>query len=434
MELPRTMSPVPTQHDSFAALRHKDFCIVTLNQFCLTLGILIQEVIVSYSLYKLTHDPLTLGLIGLAEAIPFIVLSLWGGYIADKLNKQRIMQICLLFSWPVPLILVALFHYAKQGVISNDTLALGVYGVIFILGTIRGFYSPAVSSLKPFLVPRELYTNAATWTTFGWQSAVVLGPMLGGVLLALIGLNPTLYLVCALLSTCSVLLLLLDKRQFPTIEHESVWLSLKEGFDFIFKTRIVFWSISLDLVSVLFGGVVALLPIFAEDILKVGSEGLGILRAAPSVGALLMMLILTRHPPTHHAWRNMLLAVAGFGVFTLVFAFSKVMWLSVLALALTGAFDSISVVIRQTILQVFPPENLRGRVAAVNGMFVSSSNELGAFESGLTAKYLTVIPATVLGGSITLLVVLTTYLKTRGMLKVDVEHAKASKSPSTGNH
>lgn len=419
------MSTSPALHDPFAALRHKDFSIVTINQFCLTLAILTQEVIVAYSLYKLTHDPLTLGLIGLAEAIPFIALSLWGGYFADKFNKQRIMQICLLFSWPIPLILVSLFHLAHQGRLSHDSLALGVYGIIFMLGTIRGFYSPAVSSLKPFLVPRELYTNAATWTTIGWQSGVVIGPMLGGFLLAWLGLNPTLYLVCALLSVCSILLLLLDKRQFPTIQHESVWISLKAGFDFIFKTKIVFWSISLDLVSVLFGGVVALLPVFAEDILKVGSEGLGILRAAPSIGALLMMVILTKHPPTHHAWRNMLLAVAGFGIFTLVFAFSKVMWLSVIALALTGAFDSISVVIRQTILQVFPPENMRGRVAAVNGMFVSSSNELGAFESGLTARYLTVIPATVLGGAITFLVVVTTYLKTRHMLGIDVEHIKS---------
>lgn len=411
-------------HDAFAALRYRDFSIVTLNQFCLTLAILVQEVMVAYVLYQLTRDPLVLGLIGLAEAIPFIALSLWGGYVADRFNRQRVMQICLLLALPMPLILSALFSRHDQGLLTHDQLAWGVYGVIFLLGTIRGFYNPSVSSLKPFLVPRALYPNAATWTTIGWQSAVILGPVSGGLLLGYLGLHQTLYLVTGLLLLCSVLLALLKKRQFPPINHDNIWLSLQEGFGFIFKTKIIFWSISLDLVSVLFGGVIALLPIYAEDILKVGAEGLGLLRAAPSIGAVLMMGILAKYQPTQHAWRNMLLAVAGFGIFTLIFAFSTTLWLSLLALALTGAFDSISVVIRQTILQIFPPENLRGRVAAVNGMFVSSSNELGAFESGLAARYLTVIPATVLGGSITLGVVIVTYFKTRDLLKVDVEHSK----------
>lgn len=419
------MTDYPAANDPFAALRYKDFSIVTINQFCLTLAILMQEIIVAYSLYQLTRNPLTLGFIGLAEAIPFILLSLWGGYFADRFNKQRIMQICLIVACPLPLLLVYIFNLHDSGQISQLQLSLGVYGVIFLLGVVRGFYSPSVSSLKPFLVPRDLYTNAATWTTIGWQSAVVIGPMLGGFLLAFCGLSLTLYLVFGMLLVCSGLLLLLDKRTFPSIADGKVLDSLKEGFDFIFKTKIVFWSISLDLVSVLFGGVIALLPIFAEDILKVGAEGLGLLRAAPSIGALLMMAILAKYPPTHHAWRNMLLAVTGFGVFTLVFAFSKTMWLSLIALALTGAFDSISVVIRQTILQIFPPEELRGRVAAVNGMFVSSSNELGAFESGVAARYLTVIPATVLGGGITLVVAALTYFKTRDLLKVDVEKSKA---------
>jgi len=419
------MSTLPAApHDAFAALRHRDFSIVTLNQFCLTLAILMQEVIVAYALYHLTRDPLVLGFIGLAEDIPFIALSLCRGYFADRYNRQIIMQICMVLSLPLPLILSALFISHEHSHLTAQQLSLGVYGIIFLMGTIRGFYSPAVTSLKPFLVPRNLYPNAATWTTIGWQSAVVLGPVTGGLLLGYLGLHSTLYLVTGLLLMCSVLLALLKRRSFPPIEHDSVLLSLSEGFRFIFKTKIIFWSISLDLVSVLFGGVVALLPIYADDILKVGAEGLGLLRAAPSVGALLMMVLLAKYPPTQHAWRNMLLAVAGFGIFTLVFAFSTTMWLSLLALALTGAFDSISVVVRQTILQIFPPENLRGRVAAVNGMFVSSSNELGAFESGVAARYLTVIPATILGGTITLLVAALTYFKTRDLLNDDVEHSK----------
>ena len=410
--------------DAFAALRYRDFSIVTLNQFCLTLAILIQEIIVAYSLYKITKDPLTLGLIGLAEAIPFIALSLWGGYFADRFNKQTIMKICLFFAIPLPLVLWGLFHAYGLKHIELSTLSWGVYAVIFGLGTIRGFYNPSATSLKPFLIPREIYANGATWTTIGWQSGVIIGPMLGGFMLAFFGRETSFISVAVLLSLCFLLVNLLSKRTFPKIETERVLQSLGEGFRFIAKTKIVLWAISLDLVSVLFGGVIALLPIFAEDILKIGPEGLGYLRAAPSIGALITMIALTRFPPTRHAWRNMLLAVAGFGLFTLLFAYSNYLWLSLFALAMTGACDSISVVIRQTILQIYPPENMRGRVAAVNGMFVSSSNELGAFESGLAAKYLGPVIATVFGGSMTLLVVALSWAKTKDLFGVNITQAE----------
>ena len=410
--------------DAFAALRYRDFSIVTLNQFCLTLAILIQEIIVAYSLYKITKDPLTLGLIGLAEAIPFIALSLWGGYFADRFNKQTIMKICLFFAIPLPLVLWGLFHAYGLKQIELSTLSWGVYAVIFGLGTIRGFYNPSATSLKPFLIPREIYANGATWTTIGWQSGVIIGPLLGGFMLAFLGRETSLISVAVLLSLCFLLVNLLSKRTFPKIETERVLQSLGEGFRFIAKTKIVLWAISLDLVSVLFGGVIALLPIFAEDILKIGPEGLGYLRAAPSIGALITMIALTRFPPTQHAWRNMLLAVAGFGLFTLLFAYSDYLWLSLFALAMTGACDSISVVIRQTILQIYPPENMRGRVAAVNGMFVSSSNELGAFESGLAAKYLGPVIATVFGGGMTLLVVALSWAKTKDLFGVNITQAE----------
>lgn len=406
--------------DAFAALRYRDFSIITLNQLFLTLAILIQEIIVAYSLYQITKDPLTLGLIGLAEAIPYIGLSLWGGYFADRFNKQIIMKICLFFAVPMPIILWWLFHSYGLGQISTHTLAWSIYAVIFGLGTIRGLYSPSATSLKPFLIPKDLYANGATWTTIGWQTGAILGPMLGGFMLAFLGRETSLISVAILLTICFILVNLLKKCTFPSIETENIRESLKDGFKFIWKTKIVLWAISLDLVSVLFGGVIALLPIFAEDILKVGPEGLGYLRAAPAIGALITMMILTKFPPTHHAWRNMLLAVAGFGIFTLVFAFSNYMWLSLFALAMTGACDSISVVIRQTILQIYPPENMRGRVAAVNGMFVSSSNELGAFESGFAAKYMGAVMATVFGGCITMAVVTVSWIKTKDLFSVDI--------------
>jgi len=409
-----------TQQDAFAALRYRDFSIVTLNQFCLTLAILIQEIIVAYSLYQITRDPLTLGFIGLAEAIPFIALSLWGGYFADNLNKQTMMKVCLFFAAQLPLVLWALFHLYGLEKISVSTLSWGIYAVIFALGTIRGFYNPSATSLKPFLIPRELYANGATWTTIGWQSGVIIGPMLGGFMLAFLGRETSLFTVTGLLATCFILITLLQKRTFPKMETENVLQSLTDGFRFIWKTKIVLWAISLDLISVLFGGVIALLPIFAEDILKVGPEGLGYLRAAPSIGALLTMIVLTKFPPTHHAWRNMLFAVAGFGIFTILFAYSNNIWISLFALAMTGACDSVSVVVRQTVLQIFPPENMRGRVAAVNGMFVSSSNELGAFESGLAAKYMGTITATIFGGCMTLAVVTYCWFKTTDLFKVDI--------------
>lgn len=409
-----------TQQDAFAALRYRDFSIVTLNQFCLTLAILMQEIIVAYSLYQITRDPLTLGFIGLAEAIPFIALSLWGGYFADKLNKQTIMKVCLFFAALLPLVLWALFHLYGLEKISVSTLSWGIYAVIFGLGTIRGFYNPSATSLKPFLIPRELYANGATWTTIGWQSGVIIGPMLGGFMLAFLGRETSLFAVTGLLATCFILITLLQKRTFPKMETENILQSLTDGFRFIWKTKIVLWAISLDLISVLFGGVIALLPIFAEDILKVGPEGLGYLRAAPSIGALLTMIVLTKFPPTHHAWRNMLFAVAGFGIFTILFAYSNNIWISLFALAMTGACDSVSVVVRQTVLQIFPPENMRGRVAAVNGMFVSSSNELGAFESGLAAKYMGTITATIFGGCMTLAVVTYCWFKTTDLFKVDI--------------
>lgn len=412
--------------EAFAALHYRDFSLVTLNQFLLTLAILIQEIIVAYSLYQLTRDPLTLGFIGLAEALPFIGLSLLGGYVADRWNKQRVMQLCLLLAIPMPLLLWWMFDQQQRGILSIDQLAWGIYAVVFGLGMIRGFYNPSATALKPFLIPQQLYANGATWTTIGWQSGVIAGPVLGGFLLGWYGAQTSLLLVTGLLMGCVALVACLQPRQFPAMAQQPVWRSIGDGFRFIVQHRIVLWAISLDLVSVLFGGVIALLPIFALDILRVGAEGLGWLRAAPSVGALLTMIILTRYPPTRHAWRNMLLAVAGFGLFTLLFAWSPWLWLSLLALGLTGACDSVSVVIRQTILQVYPPENMRGRVAAVNGMFVSSSNELGAFESGLAARYLGAVTASVMGGLVTLAVVAYSWVNGRELFDIDVMQARAT--------
>lgn len=408
-------------NDPYAALRIPDFRNYIANSFLLTVTLLIQEVILGYELYRITRDPLALGLVGLAEAIPFILLSLFGGHLADRRDKKRILQVSLLVIMLGSVVLYGAFRPAVVAQFSQPTRLAVIYGVLMLIGTARGFYSPASSSLKPFLVPRHLYANSSTWSSSFWQAGAITGPGLAGLLYATVGFENTL-LVCIGLFLFCFLFISLITRHPPVATHEvtnvGFWDSLREGFAFVFSNRIVLYAISLDLFSVLFGGVVAILPVFAEDILRVGPEGLGALRAAPSVGAVLTMLVMAKFPPTHNAWRNMLLAVAGFGITTIIFALSTNFYLSLGMLALTGAFDSVSVIIRQTILQLFPPDHLRGRVAAVNGIFVSSSNEIGAFESGVAARLLGTVPSVLVGGAVTMLVVAYVYTRSKDLFGV----------------
>jgi MFS family permease len=406
--------------DTYASLRIPDFRFFVMNSFLITATLLIQEVVLGYELYKITHDPLSLGLVGLAEALPFIALSLFGGHLADRRDKKRILQWSLLVITLGSVILYAVFQPSIVGQLSRTAQLGTIYGVLMLIGTAKGFYSPASSSLKPFLVPRELYANSATWSSSFWQTGAIIGPGIAGFLYSGLGFDNTLLVVIGLLVVCFVLITLVSRKPVP-VSNEPVQgfrESLKEGFRFVFNTQIVLYAISLDLFSVLFGGVVAILPIFAEDILKVGAEGLGFLRASPSIGAVLTLAIMTRFPPIHNAWRNMLLAVAGFGVATIIFALSTNFYLSLIMLGLTGAFDSISVIIRQTIMQIFPPDHLRGRVAAVNGIFVSSSNEIGAFESGLMARLFGTVPSVLLGGAFTLVALVYIYAKSKALLAV----------------
>ncbi|GAB3801790.1 nickel resistance MFS transporter NreB [Spirosoma humi] len=406
--------------DTFASLRIPEFRYFVMNSFLITATLLIQEVILGYELYKITHDPLMLGLVGLAEAIPFIALSLFGGHLADRRDKKQILLWSLLVILLGSVILYLVFQPSVVAGLSQTARLATIYGVLMLIGTAKGFYSPASSSIKPFLVPRELYANSATWSSSFWQAGAIAGPGLAGFLYSWVGFDNSLIVVIVLLAVCFLLITLIERKPTPVSDAPVLSLleSLKEGFRFVFKTQIVLYAISLDLFSVLFGGVVALLPVFAEDILKVGAEGLGFLRAAPSVGALLTMAYMTKHPPTHNAWRNMLLSVTGFGIATIVFSLSTNFYLSLIMLALTGAFDSVSVIIRQTILQIFPPDHMRGRVAAVNGIFVSSSNEIGAFESGLLARLLGTVPSVMLGGVVTLIVVTYVFAKSKALFSV----------------
>jgi MFS family permease len=388
--------------DPYSSLRYPEFRYFIVAQFLFTVAILIQEVVLSYYLYELTGDPFALGLIGLAEAVPFISLALFGGYIADRYDRRKVYMLSFLI---VALITLGLVLFLSQNSIfhiSDTSKPWVIYISVFIFGIARGFYGPAWSSLKPFLVKPEHYSNSASWSAQFWQIGRILGPVAGGFLFAYVGFINSLWVVVVILSLTIFCAFQISSKSIENQTKADFFESLKEGYYFVKGQKILWYSIVLDMFSVLFGGVIAMLPVFAKDILHVGAEGLGIMRASPAIGAVLVMLGTAFFPPTNRAWRNMLVAVAGFGVATLIFAVSQNFVLSCFALFLTGAFDSISVVIRSTILQMLPPDHLRGRVSAVNGVFVSASNELGAFESGLATKIMGVVPSIIFGGAMTL--------------------------------
>lgn len=392
--------------------------------FLLTIGLLAQEVAIGYELYRMTHDPLALGLVGLIEAVPFISLSLFGGHIADRYSKRKTLLLSVSGIGASSLILHFLSEQSAH--LSQTAMVSAIYATIFVIGICRAFQSPTATALRAFLVPVPLYENASTWSSSAWQVGAIVGPAISGFLYAWMGFSNTLLVVVGLVAAAFALYWTIGETRITSREEETnVLESMKQGIRFVFSTKIILYSISLDLFSVLFGGVVAILPVYAQDILKVGAEGLGILRAAPSLGAVLMLTVLTRVSPMKHAWRNLLVVVTGFGVCIITFAVSPWLSLSVVALFLSGAFDSVSVIIRATILQLMTPDDIRGRVMAVNGIFLSSSNELGAFESGFAARIMGTIPSAVFGGVMTLFIVGWMFLRSKELLKVDVGRERA---------
>ncbi len=402
---------------SFVIFKYRDFKYFLGVQFLYTAAVLIQEVILGFYLYELTGDPLTLGIIGLLEAVPYLFLALYGGHIADQYEKKNIAKICISFM----AILSTALVIGLQHLTDSTSIKYLIYGIVFSIGLCRGFMGPSWSSMKPFLVAKEHYADAAIWASQFWQMGMLFGPAISGFLYAYLGLKTTLSIVAMMFLICLLLVFLIQvNAKADQKEKQNIWASLREGFSFVRRTKIFIYAMALDMFSVLFGGVIALLPVFAKDILHVGPEGLGIMRAAPGIGAVLTMLLMTRFSPVKQAWRNMLLAVLGFGIATFVFAISKNFTLSVVALFLTGAFDSISVVVRQTILNVLPPEEMRGRVTSINGLFVSCSNELGAFESGVAAKLMGTVNSVIFGAGMTIFFIVIIYLKTKDLMSINL--------------
>ncbi len=390
--------------DPYAALRFWEFRNFTIARLCITIASQMQAVIVGWQIYEITKDPFSLGLIGLAEAIPSISVLLFAGHITDISNRKKIvLYSVLLMSFCSAMLLLITSDLIHS--LSSAKLVL-IYSVIFLSGIGRGFSAPSFFAFVSQLVPKETLPNAITWNTTTWQTGAVTGPAIGGLLYGFIGATNT-YITIVIFWIISVLLIIpiRDKPIPEIIGIQTLKEKLTAGLKFVFERKIVLGAISLDLFAVLFGGAVALLPIFAGEILFAGPEGLGILRAAPSIGAVIMAVTMTRRPFTKNAGKNLIISVFGFGICIIIFALSKNFYLSLVILALSGAFDSVSVVIRATIIQLMTPDNMKGRVSAVNSIFIGSSNEIGAFESGVAAKLLGTVPSVIFGGVMTILVV-----------------------------
>ena len=408
--------------DPYVALRFKEFNIFLLLRFMLVFAWSMQFIVIEWQVYSLTKDPLSLGIIGLMEIIPALSMALFAGHIVDQREKRNLFLWCIgLFS----LISLGLFFLSDASIAASWTqksILYSIYAFVFFGGLLRAFFGPTIFSLIALIVPKKAYPNAATWSSSTWQMASIMGPAVAGFTINWIGVHWSLCIVFVLVVFSFLLALLISKKPVlnPKI-GEPVLQSLKEGVRFVFKTKAILGALSLDMIAVLFGGAVALLPIFAQDILKVGSEGFGILRAAPAVGAFLTMLTTAYIPISRKAGLKLLIAVFGFGISIIVFGLSSVFWISVVALFFSGVTDGVSMVIRQTILQLKTPDHMRGRVSSVNSMFVGSSNELGAFESGLTAKLMGTVTAVVFGGTMTLITVITTGIVSPSFRNLDLE-------------
>lgn len=385
-------------------LREIRYFLGTVGFFTLASRALV--VVIGLQIYKLTHSALALGFLGLIEAIPAISLSLFGGYVADHYNRRTILLITRLAS-VVCAILLAIISSHPDG--ANLT---ALYTVIFLAGIARGFADPAQSAFEAQVVPKHLTVNASSWIGSTLLSCSIIGPALSGFAYDSLGVSTT-YLVIALSFFLAwVCILFIHPKPKPVIEQrESIFKSIKTGIKFVWNEQALISSMALDLFAVLFGGAIALLPIFATDILHVGAKGLGLMQAAPALGALIVTLWSTRYPPIAHAGRNLILCVAGFGVSMIVFAFSKNFALTLVALLFSGIFDGVSMVIRRSIVRLLTPDHLRGRVSSVSWIFIGASNEIGAFESGVVAHWIGTINCVWVGGVITLLVVLITAIK-----------------------
>jgi len=410
------------KNDPYAALRIREFNIFLLLRFIMVFSWSMQFIVIEWEVYSLTKSALSLGIVGLMEVVPAILMALFAGHFVDQNEKKGLLFKCIIGFLVISLGLFLLTWEPFRGNLSAKTILYSIYFLVFLGGIVRAFLGPTIFSLLSLIVPKNLYSNAATWSSSVWQISSVLGPAVAGFSITIIGVSGSMLtvLACSLLALIALSQISTKPILNPKI-GEPIMQSLKEGVKFVYNNKTILGSLSLDMVAVLFGGAVALLPIFAQDILKVGPEGFGVLRAAPALGAFITMFISAYVPLNKNAGMKLLFSIFAFGICIIVFGISTLFWLSVIALFLSGVVDGISVVIRQTILQLKTPDHMRGRVAAVNSIFVGSSNELGAFESGLTAKLMGTVTSVVFGGTMTLIIVVFTGFASPTFRKLDLQ-------------
>lgn len=391
------------------ALKEKEFRYYLAIRFALIFALNMQSTTIYYWVYQLTEDKLKLGLVGLAEVIPAVLCSLFSGHFVDLKEKKKMLVVCIAAYLLLGCALFLLTTHQAGIFLARDVVLYLIYTFVFIGGIIRAFFGPASFALLGMLVPRELYPNATSWSSMAWQMGAVLGPLTAGAMIAWKGTEMSMLLVILLELIPLAAILAIRKKPILKKEREPILHSLAEGLRFVSRTPVLLGALCLDLFSVLFGGAVALLPVYQKEILHVNETGFGLLRAAPGIGALLTLGMLAFLPLKTKPGYKLFVCVAGFGVSIIVFGLSTNFYLSMLMLICSGMFDAVSVVIRGTILQLVTPDEMRGRVSAVNTMFISSSNELGDFESGLMAHWLGTVRAVVLGGCLTLSVVALTF-------------------------
>jgi MFS family permease len=407
-------------NDPFASVRIAEFKNLVLGRFTFIMGLRMMSTLVGWWVYQLTNDPFAIGLVGLSEAIPAISMALYAGHIIDKSEKRKLVLKGIFFYILAAGLLLFFSTPFIHGHFKGHTIALGIYVVIFGTGIIRSFVGPNFSAMLAAIVPRKYLQNATTWNQGSWLAASVTGHATGGFLIAFAGNTGTLIVICSLLITAFFILTQLKPKPAikQTIEKKT-WESVREGLRFMYKTKELLGAYSLDMFAVLFGGAVAMVPVYARDILKIGPIGFGWLNAASDIGAICSVILLTVRPIQKAQGRKLLFAVAGFGLCIILFAVSRLFVLSFIALMTAGMLDGISVVIRGTLIQLKTPDHMRGRVSSVGSMFINSSNELGQFESGMTARLMGVTPSVIFGGCMTLIVVIFTWVKAPSLRKFE---------------
>ncbi len=409
-----------TKNDPFAAVRILEFRNLLIGRFIFIMGLRMMATLVGWWIYLLTNDPFAIGLIGLSEVIPAVSLALYAGHVIDQSEKKRLLLRGVVMYCIAVGLLIFISSRSTAAYLPPHWIAICIYFVIFGTGVIRAFTGPVFSAMIGYIVPRNDLQNATTWSQGTWLSASVSGHAAGGFLIAGLNITGTLIVICGLIIISFFFLSRVKQKPPLNIKGEvRTWESVKQGLRFVFRTKELLGAICLDLFAVLFGGAVALIPIYARDILKVGPEGFGFLNGASDLGSIIIVIILTLAPLRKNQGKKLLLAVAGFGICVIIFGVSKIFLLSFIALLISGMLDGISVVVRGTITQLKTPDNMRGRVLSVTSMFVNSSNELGQFESGVAAKLLGTVASVVFGGSMTLLVVIITWFKAPSLRKME---------------